>query len=42
MLNAFFIGRALAETVNERLGSAVGDIVAEVGKLEAEIRRNIQ
>jgi hypothetical protein len=42
MLEAFFIGRALAETVNERLGSVVGDVVAEVGKLEAELRRSIQ
>jgi hypothetical protein len=42
MLEAFFIGRALAETVNERLGSVVGDVVAEIGKLEAELRRSIQ
>ena len=42
MLEAFFIGRALAETVNERLGSAVGDVLAEVGKLDAEIRRSVQ
>jgi len=42
MLEAFFIGRALAETVNERLGSVVGDAVAEIGKLDAELRRSVQ
>ena len=42
MLNAFFIGRALAETVNERLGSAVGDVLAEIGKIDAELRRSLQ
>lgn len=42
MLEAFFIGRALAETVNERLGSVVGDAVAEIGRIEAELRRSIQ
>ena len=42
MLEAFFIGRALAETVNERLGSVVGDVVAQIGKLDAELRRSLQ
>jgi hypothetical protein len=42
MLEAFFIGRALAETVNERLGSVVGDVVSEFGKLDAELRRSLQ
>jgi len=40
MLEAFFIGRALAETINERLGNIVGDALAEVGKVEAEFRRS--
>ncbi len=42
MLEAFFIGRALAEVVNERLGSLVGDTLAEVGRLDAELRRTVQ
>lgn len=42
MLEAFFIGRALAETVNERLGNLAGDALAEFGKLEAEFRRTLR
>jgi hypothetical protein len=41
LLEAFFIGRALAETINERLGTLAADTFAEIGKLEAEIRRSI-
>lgn len=29
-------GRALADTVNERLGAALGDLLSEVTKLNAE------
>lgn len=42
MLKAFFIGRALAETINERLGNVVGDTLAEIGKLEAEFRKSVR
>ena len=42
MLEAFFVGRALAEVVNERLGAAVGDALAEAGKLDAELRRALR
>ena len=42
MLEAFFLGRALAETVNERLGNVAGDVLAEVGKVEAEFRRSVR
>lgn len=42
MLEAFFIGRALAETVNERLGAALGDALAEFGKWDAETRQAIR
>ncbi len=42
MLEAFFIGRALAETLNERLGSAVGDALADFGKFDAETRQRIR
>ncbi|KAL4458677.1 hypothetical protein ABPG75_013542 [Micractinium tetrahymenae] len=39
MLEAFFIGRALAEVVNERLGAALGDALADFGKWDAETRQ---
>ena len=39
LLEAFFVGRAFAEVVNERLGEWAADVFAELGKLEAEIRR---
>lgn len=42
MLEAFFVGRALVEVLNTRLGSLVGDTLAEVGKAEAEFRRSLQ
>lgn len=42
MLEAFFIGRALAEVVNERLGAALGDALAEFGKWDAETRQSIR
>lgn len=38
ILEAFFLGRALAETVNERLGSAVGELLSDVSKRQAEQR----
>lgn len=41
LLEAFFIGRALAETINERLGTLAADTFAEISKLEAEIRQSI-
>lgn len=42
ILEGFFIGRALAETVNERLGAALGDALAEFGKWDAETRQAIR
>ena len=42
MLEAFFVGRALAEVLNERLGAALGDALAEFGKFDAETRQAIR
>jgi hypothetical protein len=42
MLEAFFIGRALAETVNERAGAALGDALANFGTFDAEFRQAIR
>lgn len=39
LLEAFFVGRAFAEVVNERLGEFAADILAELGKAEAELRQ---
>lgn len=36
VLDAFFLGRALAETINERLGSALGELISEVSRRQAE------
>ncbi|KAH9297760.1 hypothetical protein KI387_029442, partial [Taxus chinensis] len=36
VLDAFFIGKAFAEALNERVGAAVGEFLSEVGRLQAE------
>ena len=38
VLEAFFLGRAFAETVNDRLGAALGDLLSEIAKADAERR----
>lgn len=42
MLEAFFVGRALAEVLNERAGAALGDALAEFGRFDAETRQTIR
>lgn len=42
LLQTFFVGRALAEVLNERLGNAAADILAEIGKAEAEFRKSMR
>lgn len=39
VLEAFFIGRAFAETVNDRLGAALGDFLSDIAKADAERRQ---
>jgi hypothetical protein len=42
ILQAFFIGRALAEIVNERAGAAFENFLAEVGKTTAELAKSLE
>lgn len=40
VLEAFFLGRAFAEVVNDRLGAALGDLLSEIAKADAERRQS--
>ncbi|CAL0329559.1 unnamed protein product [Lupinus luteus] len=42
VLDAFFLGKAVAEAVNERIESTVGEILSTVGRLQAEQQKQIQ
>ncbi|XP_050204290.1 uncharacterized protein At4g13200, chloroplastic [Mercurialis annua] len=42
VLDAFFLGKAVAEAVNERLESAVGEFLSTIGRLQAEQQRQVQ
>ncbi|XP_045786377.1 uncharacterized protein At4g13200, chloroplastic [Trifolium pratense] len=42
VLDAFFLGKALAETLNERIESTVGELLSTVGRLQAEQQRQVQ
>jgi len=42
ILSAFFAGKALADTLNERLGNLVGEVLSEVGKRQAEQQRQLR
>ncbi|CAI9108636.1 OLC1v1008289C1 [Oldenlandia corymbosa var. corymbosa] len=42
VLDAFFLGKALAESINERLESAMGEILSAVGRLQADQQKQIQ
>lgn len=39
VLEAFFLGRAFAEVINDRLGAALGDFLSEIAKADAERRQ---
>ncbi|KAK2444930.1 Thioredoxin superfamily protein [Trifolium repens] len=41
VLDAFFLGKALAETLNERIESTVGELSSTVGRLQAEQQRQV-
>ncbi|KAJ7571015.1 hypothetical protein O6H91_01G145200 [Diphasiastrum complanatum] len=41
-LDAFFLGKAFADTVNERLGSAIGEFLSEVGRKQAEQQKEVR
>lgn len=42
VLDAFFVGRALADVLNEKVGSALGEFLSEVAKKDAERRRDMR
>ncbi|KAF8402066.1 hypothetical protein HHK36_013018 [Tetracentron sinense] len=42
VLDAFFLGKALAEALNERIESTVGELLSAVGRLQAEQQKQVQ
>ena len=42
LVNAFFVGRALAEVVNQQIEKTITDALSELGKFDAEQRENLR
>jgi hypothetical protein len=42
LVQAFFVGRAVAEVINERLEVALTDALSEFGKFDAEAREQLR
>lgn len=42
VLDAFFLGRALAETISEKTEQALTEVLSQVGKFDAEQRENLR
>lgn len=42
VLDAFFLGKAFAEALNERIESTVGEILSVVGQWQAEQQKQVQ
>ncbi|MBE9201378.1 MULTISPECIES: DUF6825 family protein [unclassified Nodularia (in: cyanobacteria)] len=42
LVQAFFVGRAVAEVMNERLEVAVTDALSDLGKFDAEAREQMR
>lgn len=42
IVHAFFVGRALAETLYEQAETSLTDALSELGKLDAELRENLR
>ncbi len=42
LVQAFFVGRAVAEVLNERLESTLTDVLSELGKFDAEAREQLR
>lgn len=42
VLDAFFLGKALAEALNERIESTVGEFLSTIGRLQAEQQKQVQ
>lgn len=41
VLDAFFLGKALAEALNERIESSVGEFLSTIGRLQAEQQKQV-
>ncbi|XP_016900330.1 uncharacterized protein At4g13200, chloroplastic isoform X2 [Cucumis melo] len=41
ILDAFFLGKALAEALTERIESTIGEVLSGIGKLQAEQQKQI-
>ncbi len=42
LVQAFFVGRAVAEILNEQLENALTDALSELGKFDAEAREHLR
>ncbi|KAJ4954904.1 hypothetical protein NE237_011687 [Protea cynaroides] len=42
ILDAFFLGKALTEAINQRIESTVGELLSAVGNLQAEQQKQVQ
>jgi polyhydroxyalkanoate synthesis regulator phasin len=42
LIQAFFVGRAVAETLNQQAESALANLISELGKFDAEQRENLR
>ncbi len=42
LVQAFFVGRAVAEVINERMESAFTDALSELGKFDAELKEHMR
>lgn len=42
LVNAFFVGRALAETINQQIEKTIVNALSELGKFDAEQRENLR
>ncbi|KAH6813722.1 hypothetical protein C2S51_022740 [Perilla frutescens var. frutescens] len=42
IIDAFFLGKAVAEALNERIESAVGEFLSSIGRLQAEQQKQVQ
>ncbi|KAL2557051.1 uncharacterized protein Fot_01790 [Forsythia ovata] len=42
VLDAFFLGKALAEALNERIESTLGEFLSTIGRLQAEQQKQVQ
>ncbi|EOA17485.1 hypothetical protein CARUB_v10005813mg [Capsella rubella] len=42
VLDAFFLGKALAEVINERIESTVGEVLGTIGRFQAEQQKQVQ